>query len=127
MRGTTLKFLTISHCLEPGERVEADNGYVGHADKIKCPNNDCKPVENLGMQGTARSCHDMLNGCLNDWGILEKVYHHYEYSYTEYLCCDSAFAHKKEFSILNSLRGFWRSLVQRSHSFFFSSSAKLKT
>jgi hypothetical protein len=21
-------------CLEPGERVEADNGYVGHADKI---------------------------------------------------------------------------------------------
>jgi hypothetical protein len=25
-------------------------------------------------------------------------------------CCDSAFAHKKEFLFLNSLKGFWRSL-----------------
>jgi hypothetical protein len=39
----------LSHFLEPGERVEADNSYVGHADKIKCPNNNCNPVENLGM------------------------------------------------------------------------------
>jgi hypothetical protein len=66
----------LSRCLEPGERVEADNGYVGHADKIKCPNNDCNPVENLGMQGTARSRHEMLNGRLKNWGILEKVYCH---------------------------------------------------
>ena len=35
------------------------------------------------------------------------------------LCCDSAFAHKKEFSIFNSLKGFRRSLVQRSHFFCF--------
>jgi hypothetical protein len=49
---------------------------VGHADKIKCPINDCNPVENLGMQGTARSCHKRLNGCLKHWGILEKVYCH---------------------------------------------------
>jgi hypothetical protein len=40
-----------------------------------------------------------------------------EDSYTKSLCCDSAFAHTKEFLFLNSLRGFWRSLVQRSHSF----------
>jgi hypothetical protein len=66
----------LSHCLEPGECVEANNGYVGHADKIKCPNNDCNLVENLGMQGTARSCHKRLNGCLENWVILEKVYHH---------------------------------------------------
>jgi hypothetical protein len=66
----------LSLCLEPGERVEANNGYVGHTDKIKCPNNDCNPVENLGMQGTARSCHEMLNVCLKNWGILEKVYSH---------------------------------------------------
>jgi tetratricopeptide (TPR) repeat protein len=32
---------------------------------------------------------------------------------------------RRNFLFLNSLRGFWRSLVQRSHSFFFSSSAKL--
>jgi hypothetical protein len=28
------------------------------------------------------------------------------------LCCDSAFAHKKEFLFLNSLKGFWRSLAE---------------
>jgi hypothetical protein len=66
----------LSHCLEPGERVEADNVYVGHAYKIKCPNNDCNPAENLRMQGVARSCHEMLNGCLKNWGIQEKVYQH---------------------------------------------------
>jgi hypothetical protein len=30
-------------------------------------------VENLGMQSVARSCHEMLNGRLKNWGILEKV------------------------------------------------------
>ncbi len=45
----------LSHLLEPGERVEADNGYVGHTDKIKCPNNDCNPEENLAMQARVRS------------------------------------------------------------------------
>jgi hypothetical protein len=66
----------LSHCLEPDKHVEADNGYVGHADKIKCPNNNCNPVENLGMQGTTKSCHKMLNGHLKNWGILEKLYRH---------------------------------------------------
>jgi hypothetical protein len=54
----------------------ANNGYMGHVDKIKCPNNDCNPVENLGMQIAARSCHKTLNRCLKNWGILEKVYRH---------------------------------------------------
>jgi hypothetical protein len=62
--------------LEPGERVEADNGYVGHANKVKCPNNDCNPPENLRVQSAARSRHETFNGCLNNWGILEKVYRH---------------------------------------------------
>jgi hypothetical protein len=51
----------LSHYLEPGKRVEADNGYMGHAEKINCPNNDCNLVENLGMQSAARSCNEMLN------------------------------------------------------------------
>ncbi len=45
----------LAYCLKPGERVEADNGYVGHADKIKCLNNDCNPAENLAMQARVRS------------------------------------------------------------------------
>jgi hypothetical protein len=35
----------LRHFLEPNERVEADNGYVGTTDKIKCPDNPCNPVE----------------------------------------------------------------------------------
>ena len=56
--------------------MEADNGYVGHADKIKCPNNDCNPAENLAMQRRARSRHETLNGRLNAWGILSNTYRH---------------------------------------------------
>ena len=41
----------LRHFLEPGERVEADEGYRGHPDKIKCPGNDANPVENRAMQG----------------------------------------------------------------------------
>jgi hypothetical protein len=58
----------LSHCLEPGKHIEADNGYVGHIDKVKCPNNGCNPLENLGMQGTARSCHKTINGRLKKFG-----------------------------------------------------------
>ena len=35
----------LRHFLEPGERVEADNGYVSP----KCPDNTCNPEENEGM------------------------------------------------------------------------------
>ena len=66
----------LANCLEPGERVEADNGYVGRPDKIKCPNNDCNPAENRVMQGIARSRHETLNGRLKAWGILGNVYRH---------------------------------------------------
>ena len=66
----------LAHLLEPGERVEADNGYVGHPDKIKCPNNDCNPIENLGMQARVRSRHETFNGRLKFWGILGQVYRH---------------------------------------------------
>jgi hypothetical protein len=66
----------LSHCLEPGERIEVDNGYVGHPNKIKCPHNDCNPAENLGIQSAARSCHEIFNRHLKNWGILEKIYRH---------------------------------------------------
>ena len=66
----------LSNLPEPGERVEADNGYVGRADKEKCPNNDYNPPKNLGMQSAARSRHETFNGRLKNWGILEKVYRH---------------------------------------------------
>ena len=66
----------LAHLLEPGERVEADNGYVGHPDKIKCPNNDCNPVEKLAMQARVRSRHETFNGRLKFWGILGQKFRH---------------------------------------------------
>ena len=66
----------LAHCLEQGERVEADNGYVGRPLHIKCPKNDCNPAENRVMQGIARSRHETFNGRLKAWGILGNVYRH---------------------------------------------------
>jgi hypothetical protein len=64
----------LSHFLEPGEQVEADDGYRGHADKVKCPQNAANPVANLAMQGRVRARHEMLNGRLKNWGILSQVF-----------------------------------------------------
>jgi hypothetical protein len=63
--------------LQPGEQVEADKGYRGHPDKIKCPGNDANPAENRGMQGRVRAHHEMLNRRLKTWGILSQVFRHH--------------------------------------------------
>jgi hypothetical protein len=63
--------------LEPGKRVEADEGYRGHLDKIKCPGNDANPAENWAMQGRVRACHETLNGRLKNWGSLSQVFRHH--------------------------------------------------
>jgi hypothetical protein len=53
-----------------------DNGYIRHTDKVKCPNNNCNPTENLAMQTRVRSWHETFNGHLKNWGILGQVYRH---------------------------------------------------
>jgi len=63
--------------LEPGERVEADEGYRDLPDKIKCPGNGANPAENRGTQGRVRARHEMLNGRLKNWGILLQVFRHH--------------------------------------------------
>ena len=57
---------TLVHTPAPGKCVEADNGYVGHPNKVQCPNNDCNLAANLGMQSAARSCHETFNGHLKN-------------------------------------------------------------
>jgi hypothetical protein len=64
----------LRHFLDPGERVEADEGYIGHLDKIKCPQNVGNPAEKWAMQGRVRVRHKMLNMRLKNWGILSQVY-----------------------------------------------------
>jgi hypothetical protein len=62
--------------LDPGAQFKADNGYVGHPDKIKVPQNVGTPVEKWVMQGRFRAHHKTLNRRLKNWGILSQVYHH---------------------------------------------------
>ena len=66
----------LAHFLDPYERVEADNGYRGYVDKVKCPKNAANPPENLAMQARVRSRHETLNGRLKNWGILQQVFRH---------------------------------------------------
>ena len=66
----------LRHFLEPGERVEADNGYVGAVDKVKCPNNPCNPVENEPKQSRVRSRHETINGRFKTWQVLKNTYRH---------------------------------------------------
>ena len=42
----------LSNLLKPDKCVEADNGYVGCADKVKCLNNDCNPQESGDAVGS---------------------------------------------------------------------------
>jgi hypothetical protein len=66
----------LHHFLDPGEQVKADEGYVGHPDKIKCPQNVGNTAEKWVMQERVRVHHKMLNRRLKNWGILSHVYRH---------------------------------------------------
>jgi hypothetical protein len=63
------------YLLKPSKHVEADNGYVGAANKTKFPDNPCNPVKNKRMQSRIQSCHKTVNGQFKMWGILKEVYH----------------------------------------------------
>ncbi len=66
----------LRHFLDPWEQVEANKGYVGHPNKIKCSQNVGNPAEKWAMQGRVRARHETLNGRLKYWGILSQVYCH---------------------------------------------------
>jgi hypothetical protein len=66
----------LHHLLEPGDQVKANKGYVGHPDKINCPQNVVIPSEKRAMQGRVRVRHKTLNRGLKNWGILSQVYPH---------------------------------------------------
>jgi hypothetical protein len=54
--------------LDLGKQVEADEVYVRHPDKIKCPQNVGNPAEKWVMQGRVRVHHKTLNGWLKNGG-----------------------------------------------------------
>ena len=65
------------HQLDPNERVEADNGYVGeHPGKVKCPSGFANPQENEAMQQRIRNRQETLNKRFKQWEILNVPYRH---------------------------------------------------
>jgi hypothetical protein len=66
----------MSH-LEEGERVEADDGYIGEAPKyIKCPKYFSSKEENVEMQQRVRSRQETVNNRFKMWGALKEKFRH---------------------------------------------------
>ena len=63
--------------LDPNERVEADDGYIGEARlKVKCPASFPNPIEKEAMQARVRTRQETVNKRFKQWGILKQVYRH---------------------------------------------------
>ena len=66
----------MSHLMD-GERVEADDGYIGEAPQnIKCPKCISNKVETLSMQQRVRNRQETANNRFKFWGILTQKYRH---------------------------------------------------
>ncbi len=63
--------------LDPFERVEADDGYVGEAPlQVKCPACVTIPEEREQMMKRVRSRQETINRRFKQWQILKQVFRH---------------------------------------------------
>ncbi len=63
--------------LDPFERVEADDGYLGEAPlRVKCPACITVPAEKQQMMKRVRSRQETINKRFKQWQILKQVYRH---------------------------------------------------
>ena len=63
--------------LEPGERVEADDGYIGEAPlRVKCPKSITEPEEKEKMAQRVRAHHETVNKRFKQWSILNQPFRH---------------------------------------------------
>ena len=61
--------------LEEGERVEADDGYIGEAPRhVKCPKCFANPPETEFMQQRVRNRQETVNKRFKDWEILRVIF-----------------------------------------------------
>jgi hypothetical protein len=66
----------MSH-LEDGERVEADDGYIGEAPRhVKCPMCFTSQEECVEMQQRTRNRQETVNNRFKMWGILREKFRH---------------------------------------------------
>ena len=63
--------------LEDGERVKADDGYLGEAPQhIMCPKSFCNTAETIRTQSRICSRQESVNKQFKQFGILKQVYRH---------------------------------------------------
>ena len=63
--------------LEPGERVEADDSFIGEAPlNVKCPKSIAEPEERKEMTQRVRSHHKTVNKRIKQWNILKAPFRH---------------------------------------------------
>jgi DDE superfamily endonuclease len=73
---TIFRTSLLSH-LDRGERVEADDGYIGEApEHVKCPMSFANPLETTKMQQQVRSRQETVNARFKDWGCLQQKFRH---------------------------------------------------
>jgi uncharacterized protein YpmB len=61
--------------LDEGERVEADDGYVGEAPRyVKCPKSIGRHEEMEAAAAFVRRRHETINKRFKQWGILKQVF-----------------------------------------------------
>jgi hypothetical protein len=61
--------------LDPGERVEADDGYRGESPGfVKCPQSIGQLAITESMQSLVRRRHETVNKRFKQWGILKQVF-----------------------------------------------------
>ena len=66
----------MSH-LEHGERVEADDGYIGEAPQfVKCPASFVNSPDTQQMKLIVRRQQETVNKRFKMWGSLKQVYRH---------------------------------------------------
>lgn len=74
-----IKIMRASLCseLQPGERVEADDGYIGEAPaKVKCPRSFTNKQSTEKMQARARNRQETVNARFKTWQILRQIFRH---------------------------------------------------
>ena len=64
--------------LDYDEKVEADDGYRGEPDFVKCPALFINGFENIALQQRVRSRHETVNRRFKHWQILYQRYRHEE-------------------------------------------------
>ena len=63
--------------LEPGERVEADDGYMGDNPLyVKCPGSYARRIDQERMRGRLRMRHETVNERIKNFGCLTDRFRH---------------------------------------------------